>query len=126
MAKRKILLIDDEQDLCAVFKKHLESGGGFEVATALSGKEGLREAKKNKPDLILLDIMMPVMDGLKVLETLKKDNETVRIPVIMLTALDDDLDKIKAAQLYDEEYITKPVNIDQLKLKIEEVLKRRG
>jgi two-component system, OmpR family, alkaline phosphatase synthesis response regulator PhoP len=126
MSKRKILIIDDETDFCKLVKRNLELIGDFEVAIAEDGKRGLASAKKLKPDLILLDIMMPHMDGFKVLEKLKTDMNTIAIPVIMLTAKGDEASKIKAAQLYDEEYITKPIDAPDLKTKIEEVLKRRG
>jgi two-component system, OmpR family, alkaline phosphatase synthesis response regulator PhoP len=126
MSKKKILIIDDETDFCKLVKRNLELIGDFEVAIAEDGKRGLASAKKLKPDLILLDIMMPHMDGFKVLEKLKTDMNTIAIPVIMLTAKGDEASKIKAAQLYDEEYITKPIDAPDLKTKIEEVLKRRG
>ncbi|MDP2924005.1 MAG: response regulator [Candidatus Omnitrophota bacterium] len=77
-----------------------------------------------KPDLIILDIVMPGIDGFKVLEKLKKENNTMAIPVIMLSGQDADMYKVKAAQLFDELYITKPVDAHQLKEKIEEIFKR--
>ncbi|MFO8053374.1 MAG: response regulator, partial [Candidatus Omnitrophota bacterium] len=80
---------------------------------------------KHKPDLIILDIIMPQVDGIEVLKKLKESKETLSIPVIMLSAKTDDETKLKAAALYDEYYITKPVQIDQLKSKIKEVFQRR-
>ena len=123
---KKILIIDDEEDLTFFVKANLELSGKFEVLIANSGKEGIRMAKRYNPDLILLDIMMPGMDGFEVLKSLKKIDSTVAIPVVMLTAKDDDDSKIQAAGLYNEEYIVKPVRIDALKTKIEEVFKLRG
>ena len=78
------------------------------------------------PDLILLDILMPGMDGFEVLEKLKKHEDTMMIPVVMLTAKGDEASKTKATQLYDELYITKPIEATDLKIKIEEVLERTG
>lgn len=121
----KILIIDDEEDLTFFVKANLELAGDYEVEVATSGKEGIKFAVSQKFDIILLDIMMPHMDGFDVLESLKKNKKTLSIPVVMLTAKGDDKSKIKAAGLYDEDYIVKPVQIEFLKTKIEEVLLRR-
>ena len=127
MDKKKIvLLIDDEMDYCALLKMHLSFIGNFEVVCAGNGNDGLKLARRIKPDIILLDVIMPGLDGFAVLEKLKKDDKTISIPVIMLSGLDEDNARIKAAQLYDESYITKPVDIYQLKAKIEETLKLRS
>ena len=124
MSKKKILIIDDELDFSKLVKKNLELIGDFEVAIAENGKQGLASVKKLKPDLILLDIMMPHMDGFKVLEKLKTDEDTSEIPVVMLSAKGDEASKLKASELYDEYYITKPIEALDLKKKIEDVLKR--
>jgi len=126
MSRKKILIVDDESGICNVVKEGLEKTGNFEVDIAVNGKEGIRVAKDVRPDLILLDIRMPGMDGLEVIERLKADRDTMAIPVVMLTAVDDDAARIKSAQLFNEQYITKPVEIIELRDKIEEVLKRRG
>ena len=123
---RRVLIIDDEKDYIEVLKIRVVDAGDFDVFSARSGREGLATAKKEKPDLILLDIRMPKMDGFEVLKRLKKMPETVSIPVIMLTADCDEESKLKAAALFDEDYLVKPVEQEQLKAKIEEVLKRRG
>ena len=124
--KKKILIIDDEEDLIFFVKANLELIGDYEVIIATSGKEGAAIASSQDVDLILLDIMMPKMDGFEVLEKIKKSRGTLAIPVIMLTAKGDIDSKLKAAGLYDEDYIVKPVQIEILKVKIEEALKRRG
>lgn len=126
MGKKKILVIDDEKDFCILVKKSLEMIGDFDVLAATSGKDGLKIARKAAPDLILLDVIMPGMDGLKVLEKLKQDKDTLSIPVVMLTAVQKEESKIKAAQSFNEEYITKPIAADALKEKIERVFERRG
>lgn len=126
MGKKRILIIDDEESFSRLVKRNLELTNDFEVDVAREGKEGIRLAKKIKPDLILLDILMPGMDGFSVLEKLKKGNDTITIPVVMLTAKGDEASKNKAAQLYDELYITKPIDAPELKAKIEKVLKRKG
>lgn len=124
MAKKKILIVDDEKRFCELVKMNLELDGGYEVDIAVTGREGIRLAQKEKPGLILLDICMPGMDGLAVLQKLKEDERTIQIPVVMLTAKDDEETKIKALQSYNELYITKPIETSALKIKIEEVLKR--
>jgi len=126
MARKIILLIDDEKDFCELLQTHLEADGDLSLYPALDGKEGIRLANKLKPDLILLDVIMPEMDGFEVLKRLKEDSGLMQIPVIMLSAIDDKATKIRAAQSFDETYITKPFEISELKAKIAEVLKRRG
>lgn len=125
MGKKRILIIDDEEIFCKIVKRNLELMGDFEVNIATDGKGGIKLAKKAKPDLILLDIVMLGIDGFEVLKRLKKDNDTMTIPVVMLSAKGDEASKFRAAQLYDEKYITKPIDAPDLKCKIEEVLKKR-
>lgn len=126
MSKKKILIVDDEADFCKLIKWNLESAGDFEVYVATEGRRGIALAKEIRPTLILLDITMPGMDGFKVLEKLKADEETLGIPVLMLTAKGDEASKTKASELYDDYYITKPIATPDLKNKIEEILKVRG
>ncbi len=123
MRKNKlILIIDDEKDFCYFVKKNLELFAGYNVVAIMSGKKGIRAAWKEKPDIILLDIMMPGIDGFEVLEKLKKNKKTLHIPVIMLTAKSEDESKMKAAGSYCSDYIVKPVNFEVLKSKIDKVL----
>jgi len=124
MEKNKILIIDDEIAFCKIVKMNLEEGKDYEVEIAGDGKTGINMAKRIKPDLILLDVRMPHMGGFQVMERLKKDADTVDIPIVMLSALDDGFSKGKAAELYGEEYITKPIDAQFLKAKIKEVLER--
>ena len=128
MNKKRILIIDDEEDFCRMVKKSLELITDFEIVIATNGKKGIKAAKEIKPDLILLDIVMPGINGLEVLKRLKGHKNTMEaaIPVVMLTSRDDEACKIKSAQLYDEEYITKPIEAPDLKAKIEEVFRRIG
>ena len=120
--KNKILIIDDEKDFCYFTKANLELFGDYEVIVATSGEKGLRACSKEKPDLILLDIMMPRMDGFELLDRLKRDMKTIHIPVIMLTAKNEEESKIQAAGLYSDDYLVKPVEINVLKSKIDKVL----
>ncbi len=125
-SRKRVLIIDDESDFCSLVKTGLEARDEYRVHTAISGKDGLEMARMVRPDVILLDITMPEMDGFKVLERLKKDRNTMSIPVIMLTARDDGEFKQKAARLFDEAYLVKPIEIAVLRATVGDVLKRRG
>jgi len=122
----KVLIIDDEEEIGFFVKKLLEHFGSYRVIVATNGQDGLKAARRERPDLILLDISMPRMDGFAVLKALKEDLDTTSIPVIMLTALDTDEAKERAASLYHEDYIVKPCRAEELKAKIEDVLSRRA
>lgn len=122
----RVLLIDDEERLCGVLKQGLENTGLFEVGFATDGKTGLLMARKGNPDVILLDICMPKMSGLEVLQQLKKAYPLSEIPVIMLSGLLDEETKKECNYHYGEEYIEKPVSLAQLQERIEAVLRRVG
>lgn len=113
MAKKKVLVVDDDKDCIQLVKDFLESRG-FEIVTAVEGETGLAKAKALKPDLIILDVMMPLMDGITVLQKLKENPVTQSIPVIMLTAKDRDEDVQKGYKHGAEYYITKPFELNQL------------
>jgi len=120
--RRKIFVIDDEEDFAYFVKANLELVSNYEVIIFTKGKKGIKAAAKERPALILLDIMMPGMDGFEVLKRLKKNEKTMKIPVIMLTAKNEDESKIEAAGLYCEDYIVKPVEIRALSSKIHKIL----
>ncbi len=105
--KKKVLVIDDEVHIVKIIQYKLKLDG-YEVLCALSGEEGLKIAYKDTPDIILLDIMMPTMNGYEVLDQLKKNENTKNIPVIMVTAKNQEADMLKAELLGIVEYITKP------------------
>lgn len=121
---KTILIIDDEKDFCWLVKEHLELGGNYSVVTETSGKRALQVVEETRPDLILLDILMPDMNGIDVLRKLKESKKTMMIPVVMLTAVGDSVTKSTAARLYDEDYITKPVRLEALKNRIDDLLSR--
>lgn len=123
---KKILTIDDEEDFASFMKMNLELRGDYEVDTAFNGEDGLRLAEKNGPDIVLLDISMPQMDGFEVLKRLRKNVKTKAIPVIMVTARSDDAAMMKALKLHDAGYIIKPVKIEELEEKIETALSGAG
>jgi len=113
IAKNKILVIDDEPDIVKMLKTRLETGG-YQVIAARDGIEGFKKAREQRPDLILLDIIMPEVDGLTVLRRLRSDEATCGIPVIMLTAKGM-TDSIFEAQIYGAtDYIIKPFRLSEL------------
>jgi len=124
MGEKTILVVDDDKGVRETIKKILGVFGGYSVVMASDGKEAIKKAYMEKPDLILLDISMPEMDGLKTLKILKESVSTMRIPVIMLTGHGEDIFKLSASQLYDEDYITKPVEARELVDRIEKVFER--
>jgi len=125
VSKIKILAIDDEEDFTFFLKHNLERIK-YQIITASGGEEGIELAKKEKPDLILLDLMMPKIDGFEVSRRLKEDPKTTSIPIVMLTAKDDEEACKKALSLKNEDYLIKPMEVEDLRAKIEEVLKRTG
>ncbi|MBU4342690.1 MAG: response regulator [Candidatus Omnitrophica bacterium] len=110
---KKILMIDDESELLKVLHPRL-AANGYEVVSAESGREGLEKAIKEKPGLIILDLLMPRMGGLEVLDQLKKDSQTKSVPVIMLTGKEDEESVARAKELGAVDYITKPFNPEAL------------
>jgi len=118
---KKILVIDDERDLVETLTYRLEAFG-YEVLTAYDGQEGLDKAREERPDLILLDVMMPKMDGYQVCRMLKFDEEFKSIPIIMLTARGQDSDRETGETVGADEYVTKPFEANDLTNKIKELL----
>jgi DNA-binding response OmpR family regulator len=110
---KKILLIDDEADLVESLKKTLESNG-YEVYGALNGKEGYEKAQEERPHLILLDIIMPDMDGFEVLKRLRNAPATALTNIIMCTARGDTSSILKAEKSYATDYIIKPFELSEL------------
>jgi two-component system alkaline phosphatase synthesis response regulator PhoP/two-component system response regulator VicR len=106
---KKILTCDDEKNIVRLIQVNLERQG-YEVVTAYNGREALEVVEREKPDLIVLDLMMPEMTGFEALEALKKNPETEHIPVIMLTARTQDQDVLRGWQAGVECYLTKPFN----------------
>ena len=121
MNKKRILVVEDEEDLRKMLKFRLE-GLNYEVSEAGDGLEGLNKARTTKPDLIIMDLMLPKMDGYKVCGLLKPDARFSRIPIIMFTARAQEKDKEMAKEVGADAYITKPFEPEVLVGKIEELL----
>ncbi len=122
---KKILLIEDEKDMVYAVTLQLESCG-YEIISAFDGHEGLKTARKEKPDLIILDLMLPKMDGYKVCGLLKADARYSNIPVIMFTARAQESDKKTGEEVGADAYITKPFDHQALLAKIKELLKEQA
>lgn len=118
----KILIVDDEKDIVLILQERLLMAG-YEVVTASDGVSGLKAAKESKPDLIVLDLMLPKMDGYTVCNLLKKDIEYSKIPIIMLTARAGEADRVKGLQSGADLFITKPFDQKSLLDKIAELIK---
>jgi two-component system alkaline phosphatase synthesis response regulator PhoP len=123
MAKKRILVVDDEEDILELVRYNL-SREGYKILCASSGEEGLKIARAEKPDLIVLDLMLPGVDGLDVTRQLKGDDATRKIPIIMLTAKGEESDIIKGLELGADDYITKPFSPRVLVARIKAVLRR--
>ncbi len=121
--KEKILIIEDEEDLVKGLKINL-ADEGYEVDYALNGKEGLRKALTEKPDLILLDIMLPGMNGLEICKELRRNK--MDIPILMLTARGEEIDKVIGLEMGADDYISKPFSIRELLARVKAHLRREN
>ena len=119
---KKILIVDDEQDIVESLKFVLETFD-YQCFCAYNGEEGLRLAKEIIPDLIILDVMMPKINGYKISRLLKFDNKYKNIPILMLTARSQESDKLIGEETGADEYITKPFDLDFVLKKVDEYLK---
>jgi two-component system alkaline phosphatase synthesis response regulator PhoP len=122
--KFKILVVDDEKDIVDLLKYNLDKENDFEVITALNGKEAIEQAIENKPDLVLLDIMMPEMNGFDVCKKLKNSPLTSNVPVIFLTAKENEIDEIIGLELGADDYIQKPISPRKVIARVKSVIRR--
>lgn len=113
MKRQRILVVDDDPDILEIVQVNLE-GAGFEVIGASNGLEALKRVRRESVDLVILDVMMPKMDGWEVLREIEADPRTAKVPVIMLTCLSADPDILQGLQEGAVEYITKPFDSDRL------------
>jgi len=121
--KQKILAVDDEPDALELIEFNLKAAG-FEVSTAEDGKDALKKARQLLPQLILLDLMLPQIDGLEICKALRRDPATSSIPIIMLTARAAEIDRVLGLELGADDYVTKPFSPRELVLRIRNLLKR--
>jgi DNA-binding response OmpR family regulator len=123
MKPKKILVVDDEPDAVELIEFNLRADG-FDVSSAADGAEALKKARALLPDLIVLDVMLPELDGLEVCKLLRRDPNTAAIPIIMLTARAAELDRVLGLELGADDYITKPFSPRELILRIKKQLQR--
>ncbi|NBC27874.1 MAG: response regulator [Bacteroidetes bacterium] len=123
MSANTILVVDDEQDLLDLIEYNLMKEG-YRVLKAVNGIEALEVAKEQNPDLVLLDIMMPKMDGLEVCEKMRSDSDLHHIPIIFLTARGDEKTEVEGLDLGADDYVTKPISTTKLISRIKAVLRR--
>jgi DNA-binding response OmpR family regulator len=124
-SKAKILVVDDEPDALELIGFNLKAAG-YEVITAEDGNEALKKARSFAPDLILLDLMIPEVDGLEVCKILRRDEATGAIPIIMVTAKAAELDRVLGLELGANDYVTKPFSPRELVLRVKNLLQRPG
>ncbi len=118
-----ILVVDDEPDIRGLIVLHLEREG-FRCRTASNGLEALREAKARRPDLVVLDLLLPGLDGLEVCRRLRGDRDTAGVPIIMLTAKADEVDRIVGLEVGADDYVAKPFSPKELVARVRAVLRR--
>ena len=123
MSDEKILIVDDEQNIVELIKFNLESSG-YNVLCAYNGQDAVDIAKKEQPSLILLDLMLPVKDGLEVCKEIRRDILISNTPIIMLTAKCEELDKILGLELGADDYITKPFSLAVLRARVNTQLRK--
>jgi phosphate regulon transcriptional regulator PhoB len=120
---KQIYVVEDEKDLVELLAYNLEKEG-YRVLSSLDGVEALKKIPEKSPDLILLDLMLPGVDGLTVCKTLKADPRTAHIPIVMLTAKGEESDKVVGLELGADDYVTKPFSVRELVARVKAVLRR--
>ena len=122
-SRKTVLVADDEPDVLNLVAMNLQRAG-FDILRAADGEQALRLAREEEPDLVILDLMMPALSGLEVAKLLKQSPGTARIPVLMLTAKSDEVDRIVGFELGADDYVTKPFSPRELVLRVQSVLRR--
>ncbi|HXX40867.1 MAG TPA: response regulator [Chthoniobacterales bacterium] len=123
-SRKSILVIEDEKDVVDLLALNLRKVQGFNISTASDGAAGLNKARSDRPDLIILDLMLPKMSGLEVCKILKSDPSTKHIPVLMLTAKAEEIDRIVGLEFGADDYVTKPFSPREVLLRIRAILRR--
>jgi two-component system phosphate regulon response regulator PhoB len=121
--KPRILVVDDEPEAVELIEFNLKQSG-YTVSTAGDGAEALKKARGQTPDLIVLDVMLPEMDGFEICKTLRLDPTTLRVPIIMVTAKAAEIDRVLGLELGADDYLTKPFSTRELLLRIKKILSR--
>jgi phosphate regulon transcriptional regulator PhoB len=119
----RVLIVEDEPDIRELVVHHLKREG-YQVSAAAGGEEALRQVRAAPPDLVLLDLMMPAMDGLEVCRRLRQDPATAALPIVMLTAKGDEVDRVLGLEIGADDYIVKPFSPKELVARVKAVLRR--
>jgi phosphate regulon transcriptional regulator PhoB len=119
----RVLIVEDEPDIRELVVHHLKREG-YQVSAAASGEEALRQVQAAPPDLVLLDLMMPAMDGLEVCRRLRQDPATATLPIVMLTAKGDEVDRVLGLEIGADDYVVKPFSPKELLARVRAVLRR--
>ena len=122
---KKILAIDDEVDTLTFYSEVLEDYN-FTTITAQNGVEGLKKAQEESPDLLVLDVMLPGLDGFEVCHRLRAESQTACLPILMLSAKAQEADKAMGSKVGADEYLTKPINPSELVMQVESLLARKS
>lgn len=123
--KVRVLVIDDEPDLLELIEVNLK-GAGYDVLVAANGRDGLELARQAVPELIVLDVMLPELNGLEVCKSLRRDPATSAIPILMLTARATEIDRVLGLELGADDYVTKPFSTRELVLRVKNLLRRKN
>jgi DNA-binding response OmpR family regulator len=123
-SRTRVLVVDDEQDIAGLIKHGLERGGDIEVEIVLSGDAALKSVTEQPPDLIILDLNLPVLSGLEVCRVLRSRANTQGVPIIMLTARTSESDRVTGLDVGADDYITKPFSLRELAARVRAVLRR--
>jgi DNA-binding response OmpR family regulator len=124
MQKHRVLIVEDEQDIAGLIKHTLERGGGAEAEVVGSGDAALKAVAARPPDLVILDLNLPVLNGLEVCRVLRSRSDARHLPIIMLTAKSSESDRVAGLELGADDYVTKPFSLRELAARVRAVLRR--
>jgi DNA-binding response OmpR family regulator len=119
----KVLVIDDEKDIVSLLRYHLEKAG-FQCLEGMDGAAALRQVREHHPDLLILDLMLPGMDGLEICRHLRQDTATARLPILMLTAKAEEVDRVVGLEVGADDYVIKPFSPRELVARVRAILRR--
>ncbi len=123
--KKRILVVEDEPDLLELLRTHFKDEG-FAIATATNGVDAIRKARSLAPDLIILDVMLPELDGFAVCEILRRNEETAKVPILMVTGLTSQLTRCAGIESGATDFVTKPVTPDEIVSRVKDLLQPRS
>jgi two-component system, OmpR family, phosphate regulon response regulator PhoB len=124
VSSKRILIVEDEKDVVDLLSLNLRKAGGFVLSTAPDGATGLAKARAERPDFVILDLMLPKMPGLEVCKILKSEAATRHIPILMLTARAEEIDRVVGLECGADDYVTKPFSPREIVLRIKAILRR--